>query len=137
MKSLRESLFDRDLVKKDLVFGNFYEHSPGAERVVSLFKKNIVKWSKKSLFKDTGETDPYKALAKVIANISIDHRKDFENELHKILVRKYWKDGYDPILKVSSDVNRYYVDDVLDSNINRIIISFNLFDYFFERKVNG
>ena len=134
MKTLVESLFDKDLIKRKPVFGDFYEHTPGAERIIELFKKNIVKWSKKSLFKDTGETDPYKALAKVIANISIDHRKDFEDELHKTLVQKYWKVGYDPVLKVRSDINRYYVDDVLDDDINRIIISFNLFDYFFERK---
>ena len=134
MKSLRESLFDKDLVAKGVSFGDYYEYLSMDKRLTRFFKDCITRWSKKILLKDTGESEPDMAIIKIILSISMVHSKDFQEELKKILTQKYWKAGYDPIIKVSSNNNPYYVDDVLDKSVNSIIVSFNGINLPFRRK---
>lgn len=76
MKSLRESLFDRDLADKDVTFGGLYEFShfklsSGDYKLTDLFKKTLIK-------KDSGvsssdsEEQIVNGLAKIILNTPVD-----------------------------------------------------------------
>lgn len=136
MKSLRESLFDKDTITKDVVFGDLYELAQANVRIIDRLRKKIITWFKKSLLKDTGESDPYIALAKVILNTPIKDQKKFKSNLIQSL-NSYLKSGYagyGPVIDIICNNSRSYNGNILDNETTTVAVRFNMFGYYFKRK---
>lgn len=141
MKSLQESLFDKDLVTSDITLGHYYEHVLKQTHMRSPMTKFINKHFKSSkLLKDTGESDSYEALSKIILSFPVSQQSsiDFKNALRECLRKNYLKSGYDPIIAFAFETKTWedleYVDNILSDNIHKMLISFNQFRFVFERK---
>lgn len=136
MKSLKESLFDKDIITKDVVFGDLYELDLTRANIRDRFRRKIIAWFKKSLLKDTGESDPYIALAKVILNTPIKDQEKFKSNLIQSLI-SYLKsdyDGYGPIINIICNNSRSYNSNILDNETTTVAVRFNRFGYYFKRK---
>ena len=145
MKSLRESLFDKDLATSDITLGHYYEHVLKQSPMRSPMTKFINKYFKSSkLLKDTGESDSYEALSKIILSFPVSRQSsiDFKNALRECLRKNYLKSGYDPVIMFAFETkgwdpdweDREYVDNILADKIYKMLISFNQFRFVFERK---
>jgi len=141
MKSLQESLFDKDLVTSDITLGHYYKHVLKQSHMRDKMTKFINKYFKSSkLLKDTGKSDSYEALLKIILSFPVSQQSsiDFKNALRECLRKNYLKSGYDPIIAFSFETKtweyRDYVDNILSDNIHKMMISFNQFVFVFERK---
>ena len=138
MKSLKESLFDDDLATRKYKFGDYYKLSPTKYR--SGYFDNFIKFINKSfktskLMKDTGASNPFHALVEVILNLPLyTSGNDFHDAVQDCLIKNYFKSGYGAVIFVGSQKDYTYIKDMLDDDIKEILISFNNFRLYFERK---